>query len=85
MTDTQKLINWINESEKIVFFGGAGVSTGSGLKDFRGKDGLYNEKKSEPVEYYLSHECFFLEPEVFYNFYKLHPYLKFHLVFFFGI
>ena len=70
MENIEKLKIIINTSSNIVFFGGAGVSTGSGLKDFRGKDGLYNEKKSEPVEYYLSHECFFLEPEVFYNFYK---------------
>ena len=70
MTDTQKLINWINESEKIVFFGGAGVSTESGLKDFRSKDGLYNEKYKYPPEMILSRSFFFDNTEEFYKFYK---------------
>ena len=69
MDKLEKLQIIINTSNNIVFFGGAGVSTDSGLKDFRGKDGLYN-KSREPVEYYLSSDCFFGEPEVFYKFYK---------------
>ena len=50
MKDIETLIQWIKESEHIVFFGGAGVSTESGLKDFRSKDGLYNEKYDYPPE-----------------------------------
>ncbi len=69
MDKLEKLQIIINTSDNIVFFGGAGVSTESGLKDFRGKNGIYN-KSTEPVEYYLSSECFYLEPEVFYDFYK---------------
>lgn len=59
----------INNSKKIVFFGGAGVSTESGIPDFRSKDGLYNQKYTKPPEYMLSHECFIKEPEEFYKFY----------------
>ena len=61
-----KLQSMINESKYIVFFGGAGVSTDSGIKDFRGSNGLY---KDNP-EYLLSTECFYEEPEKFYEFYK---------------
>lgn len=67
----EKLKEIIKSSDNIVFFGGAGVSTASGLKDFKGKNGLYKEKISDkPVEYYLSSRCFYNEPEVFYKFYK---------------
>ena len=59
----------INNSKKIVFFGGAGVSTESGIPDFRSKDGLYNKKYTKPPEHMLSHECFTKEPEEFYKFY----------------
>ena len=52
--DILKLISYIKESKKTVFFGGAGVSTESGLKDFRSKDGLYNEKYDYPPEEILS-------------------------------
>lgn len=70
----EKLIQYINESKNIVFFGGAGVSTESGIPDFRSKDGLYNQhdvqfEKYSP-EYLLSYECLFYEPEVFFEFYR---------------
>ena len=63
----KKLRNFIEESENIVFFGGAGVSTESGVPDFRSKDGLYNQhdvqfEKYRP-EYLLSHSCLVYEPE----------------------
>ena len=70
MDNIKKLQNIIDESNNIVFFGGAGVSTESGIKDFRGIDGLYNEKYDYQPEYYLSLKCFRNQPEVFYNFYK---------------
>ena len=64
----------IDQSQHIVFFGGAGVSTESGIPDFRSKDGLYNKpdvqfQAYEP-EYLLSHECLFDEPKVFFEFYR---------------
>lgn len=62
--------NIINASDNIVFFGGAGVSTASGIKDFRGKHGLYKEQYDYPPEYLLSSRCFYKEPKVFYDFYK---------------
>lgn len=65
-----KLVNMLKESKKTVFFGGAGVSTESGLKDFRSKDGLYNEKYSYPPEEILSHSFFMNNTEEFYKFYK---------------
>ena len=60
----------IDESENIVFFGGAGVSTESGIPDFRSEDGLYHEKYSYPPEQIISHSFFLTKPEVFYRFYK---------------
>lgn len=60
----------IDESANIVFFGGAGVSTESGIPDFRSEDGLYHEKYSYPPERILSHSFFIQNPEVFYTFYK---------------
>ena len=63
----------INESNNIVFFGGAGVSTASGLKDFRGKDGLYNEKNNllnVSPEFMLSVSCFYSFTKEFYKYYK---------------
>ena len=68
--DILKLISYIKESKKTVFFGGAGVSTESGLKDFRSKDGLYNEKYDYPPEEILSHTFFMNKPDEFYKFYK---------------
>ena len=70
MDKIDKLIDWIKESKKIVFFGGAGVSTESGLKDFRSKDGLYNEKYDYPPEEILSHHFFIDNTREFYKFYK---------------
>ena len=65
-----KLLNkYIKESNNIVFFGGAGVSTESGIKDFRSKDGLYNEKYKYPPEEILSHSFFINNPKEFYKFY----------------
>lgn len=60
----------IDESNNIVFFGGAGVSTASGIKDFRSKDGLFNLKYDYPVEEILSHTFFMNNTDIFYKFYK---------------
>lgn len=65
-----KLTEMIKESNNIVFFGGAGVSTESGIPDFRSKDGLYNQKYKKDPEYMLSKECFEKEPEEFWRFYR---------------
>lgn len=70
----KELTTIIKNSKKVCFFGGAGVSTGSGIPDFRSKNGLYNEKdegfsKFQP-EYYLSHDCFKNNTKEFYRFYK---------------
>lgn len=70
MDKIDTLISWIKESKKIVFFGGAGVSTESGLKDFRSRDGLYNEKYDYPPEEILSHHFFIDKTNEFYKFYK---------------
>ena len=73
-TDLEKIKQFIDESTNIVFFGGAGVSTESGIPDFRSKNGLYNQHdinfdKYNP-EYLLSKDCFQSEPKVFYEFYR---------------
>ena len=60
----------IDSSDNIVFFGGAGVSTESGIPDFRSVDGLYNMKYDYPPETILSHTFFMRYPEAFYEFYK---------------
>ena len=70
MDKINTLISYIKESENIVFFGGAGVSTESGLKDFRSVDGLYNEKYDYPPEEILSHTFFMNKTDEFYKFYK---------------
>lgn len=71
MNDIEKLQKIIDESQNIVFFGGAGVSTESGIKDFRGKNGLYKNRQSNfPPEYMLSHTCLIQNPELFFNYYK---------------
>lgn len=70
---TRELKEIINESNNIVFFGGAGVSTASGLKDFRSKDGLYNEKNNllnVSPEFMLSVSCFYSFTKEFYKYYK---------------
>ena len=66
----QILNNLIKNSKKIVFFGGAGVSTESGIPDFRSKDGIYNQKYDYPPEEILSHNFFMNNPKSFYKFYK---------------
>ena len=66
----QKLQNFISESNSIVFFGGAGVSTESGIPDFRSVDGLYNQKWKYPPEQIISHSFFMENPEEFYRFYR---------------
>ena len=60
----------VEESKNIVFFGGAGVSTESGIPDFRSKDGLYNQQYKYPPEEILSHTFFLNNTDEFYNFYK---------------
>ena len=64
------LQRWIDESHAIVFFGGAGVSTESGIPDFRSVDGLYNQKYAWPPEEILSRTFFDARPEEFYRFYR---------------
>lgn len=66
----EKLEDIIKKSNNIVFFGGAGVSTESGIKDFRSKDGLYNMKYDYPPEEILSHTFFINHTEEFYKFYR---------------
>ena len=61
---------WIEECSNIVFFGGAGVSTESGIPDFRSVDGLYNQKYKYPPEMIISHSFYKQNPEEFYRFYK---------------
>ncbi len=64
------LKQWIDDSDNIVFFGGAGVSTESGIKDFRSVDGLYHMKFKYPPETMLSHSFFESHTEEFYDFYR---------------
>lgn len=66
----QKFKQLIDENNNIVFFGGAGVSTESGIPDFRSKDGLYNQKYDYPPEEILSHKFFIRNTDEFYKFYK---------------
>ena len=66
----QKFKQLVEESDNIVFFGGAGVSTESGIPDFRSKDGLYNQQYKYPPEIILSHTFFINNTEEFYKFYK---------------
>lgn len=73
-SDVTKLKELIDATDNIVFFGGAGVSTESGIPDFRSKDGLYNQHdvrfdKYQP-EYLLSHSCLVYEPKVYYEFHR---------------
>ena len=65
-----KLKEWIDGSDNIVFFGGAGVSTESGIPDFRSVDGLYNQKWKYPPETILSHTFFERYPEEYYRFHR---------------
>ena len=70
MSEIETLQKWIDESSRIVFFGGAGLSTESGLPDFRSVDGLYNQKYDYPPEEILSHTFYRRKPEEFYRFYR---------------
>ena len=71
MTDAvKKLKDWVAESSSIVFFGGAGVSTESGIPDFRSTDGLYHQQYAYPPETILSHTFYLRNPEEFYRFYR---------------
>lgn len=70
MEKLQELQRMIDESQRIVFFGGAGVSTESNIPDFRSSDGLYNEQYQYPPEQVVSHTFFQKRTELFYDFYK---------------
>lgn len=70
MENLSTLKRWIKESKKIVFFGGAGVSTESGIPDFRSVDGLYHQKFDYPPETILSHSFFVSQTGAFYRFYR---------------
>lgn len=70
MTELETLQQYIDEAGSIVFFGGAGVSTESGVPDFRSVDGLYNQKWKYPPETILSHSFFMAHTGEFYEFYK---------------
>ena len=70
MDQIKKLKQWISESNRIVFFGGAGVSTESGIPDFRSVDGLYSQKFDYPPETIISHTFYQKRPEYFFRFYR---------------
>jgi len=70
MSELDQFVNWVMESENIVFFGGAGVSTESGIPDFRSVDGLYNQKYDYPPETILSHTFYMRKTDEFYRFYR---------------
>ena len=70
MTNIEQFLQMVKESDNIVFFGGAGVSTESGIPDFRSVDGLYNQKYDYPPETILSHSFYIKYPEEFYRFYR---------------
>ncbi len=70
MSNLEKLKQWISESGRIVFFGGAGVSTESGIPDFRSVDGLYSQKFDYSPETIISHSFYEHRPEYFFRFYR---------------
>ena len=70
MERLEKLKRWIAESDRIVFFGGAGVSTESGIPDFRSVDGLYSQKFDYPPETIISNSFYLRRPEYFFRFYR---------------
>ncbi len=70
MKDIEILKRWVSEGSNIVFFGGAGVSTESGIPDFRSVDGLYNQKFDYPPEVIISHTFYQRRPEYFFRFYR---------------
>lgn len=69
-SQVMQLQEWVRQSDNIVFFGGAGVSTESGIPDFRSVDGLYHQHYAEPPETILSHSYFERKPEEFFRFYR---------------
>lgn len=70
MDQLETLRTWVEESSNIVAFTGAGVSTESGVKDFRSKDGLYSQKFDYPPETIISHSFYLQNPEYFFRFYR---------------
>ena len=70
MDKLETLRRWIDESSRIVFFGGAGVSTESGIPDFRSVDGLYSQKFDYPPETIISHTFYERKPDYFFRFYR---------------
>ena len=70
LQNLETLKHWIQESNRIVFFGGAGVSTESGIPDFRSVDGLYSQKFDYPPETIISHSFYLRKPEYFFRFYR---------------
>lgn len=70
MGNIETFLQWVKESDNIVFFGGAGVSTESGIPDFRSVDGLYNQKYDYPPETILSHSFYRSKTSEFYRFYR---------------
>ena len=70
MQEIQTLQSWIRDSQNIVFFGGAGVSTESNIPDFRSQDGLYHQSYQYPPETILSHRFFMQQTEEFFRFYR---------------
>lgn len=70
MDKLETLRQWVSESSRIVFFGGAGVSTESGIPDFRSVDGLYNQQFAYPPETIISHSFYLRNPEYFFHFYR---------------
>ena len=70
MEKMETLKRWIGESNRIVFFGGAGVSTESGIPDFRSVDGLYSQKFEYPPETIISHSFYLHDPAYFFRFYR---------------
>ena len=70
MDALETLRQWVQESHRIVFFGGAGVSTESGIPDFRSVDGLYHQKFEYPPETIISHSFYRANPAYFFRFYR---------------
>lgn len=69
-SEIETLKSWVNDAQRIVFFGGAGVSTESGIPDFRSVDGLYHQKFDYPPETIISHSFYLKNPEYFFRFYR---------------
>ena len=70
MDKLERLAGFVRESSRIVFFGGAGVSTESGIPDFRSEDGLYHQQFDYPPETILSHTFYKRHPDIFFDFYR---------------